>query len=104
MRFISLVALLLMISASQQVMARNIMTEQNEAAAARDAYRDATLKLEDVQQRINNQQQVVQREQDRLKAMQNEEAQTRQEIERAQAVYDQKAKALDQAWQQRKEY
>lgn len=80
------------------------MTEQNDAAAARDANRDARLKLEEVQQRISNQQQVVQREQERLKEMQNEEAQVRKEIDRTQAIYDQKAKELDQAWQQRKEY
>lgn len=104
MRLSPLIALLFIMTASPQLMARNIMTEQNEAAAARDAYRDARLKLEDVQKRISNQQQVVQREQERLKEMQNEEAQARKEIDRTQAVYDQKAKELDKAWQQRKEY
>ncbi|MDP8568698.1 hypothetical protein [Methylophilus aquaticus] len=104
MRLFTLLALLLIVTASPQLMARNIMTEQNEAAAARDANRDARLKLEEVQKRISNQQQVVQREQDRLKEMQNEEAQVRKEIDRTQAIYDQKAKELDKAWQQRKEY
>lgn len=104
MRLSTLLALVFILMASPQVMARNIMTEQNDAAAARDANRDARLKLEEVQQRISNQQQVVQREQERLKEMQNEEAQVRKEIDRTQAIYDQKAKELDQAWQQRKEY
>lgn len=104
MRAFTLIAILLIITASPQLMARNIMTEQSEAAAARDANRDAKLKLEAIQKRISNQQQTIQREQERLKQMQNEEAQARKEIDRTQAIFDQKTKELDQAWQQRKEF
>ena len=96
--------LLLVALLSTPVMARNIMTEQKEAAEARDAHRDAENRLQEVQQKITNQKLVIQREQERLKELQDEENKARTEITRTQQDMDKKAKILDDAWQQRQSY
>lgn len=104
MRLNTLSALLLMIVLCQPAFARSILSEQNEAADARDAYGDAMLKLEDIRKRIKSQEELVAREQERLKQYQADEVQAQQDLEAKKAVFEQKSKALDEAWQQRNNY
>lgn len=104
MRLYPVCALLVAVLAANPVLARNIMTEQKEAAEARDAHRDAVNQLQEIQQKIDNQKLVIQREQDRLKALQAEESKARTEITRTQQEMDKKAKILEDAWQQRQNY
>lgn len=84
--------------------ARSILNEQTEAANARDAYRAARLKLEDLQSKIASQEQRIKEDQARLQQLQKEEATTREEMNRAETVFELKSKVLEKAWQERSQY
>ena len=104
MRVHSLLVLLLLSALSQPAFARSIMTEQNDAARARDAYGDAMSKLDDIRQRIKSQQELVNREQEKLKQYQADEVQAQQDLEAKKAIFEQKSQILDNAWKQRNDY
>lgn len=99
-----LIAALSMAAFSSHAIARSILPEQNDAAAARDAVGDAMSKLDDLNQRIKSQEELIAKEQERLKQYQSEKAQTEQDLEAKKAIFEQKSKVLDDAWKQRKEY
>ncbi len=103
MRLISMVCVL-WLCAALPAQARNILSEQNEAANARDAYRDAVTKHEDLQARIKAQQALIEKEQAKLKQLQAEEVTSRNNIDNAKTLFEQKSKALDEAWKQRQNY
>lgn len=84
--------------------ARSILSEQNEAASARDAYGDAISKLDDLRGKIKNQQELIAKEQDKLKQYQADEVKAQQDLESKKQVFEQKSKVLDDAWKQRNTY
>jgi len=104
MRVHSLLVLLLLSALGQPAFARSILTEQTDAANARDAYGSAMSKLDDIRQKIKSQQELVSREQEKLKQFQAEEVQAQQDLEAKKAVFEQKSQALDNAWKQRNDY
>lgn len=104
MRLCMLMLCVCMLGSVASVHARSIISEQTEAANARDTYRAARLKLEDLQSKIAAQEQRIKDEQARLQQLQKEEAATRDEMQRAEAVFEQKAKVLEKAWQERSQY
>ncbi len=99
-----LIATVAMTAFSQPVMARSILPEQNDAAAARDAVGDSMSKLDDLNKRIKSQEELIAREQERLQQYQNEKAQTERDLEARKAVFEQKSKILDEAWKDRSSY
>ncbi|HSI28197.1 MAG: hypothetical protein ACAH05_04015 [Methylophilus sp.] len=99
-----LLATLAVASHSQSASARSILPEQNDAAAARDAVGDSMSKLEDLNKRIKSQEELIAKEQERLKQYQTEKAQTEQDLESRKAVFEQKSKVLDEAWKSRNNY
>jgi septal ring factor EnvC (AmiA/AmiB activator) len=99
-----LIAALAMTAFSQSAMARSILPEQNDAAAARDAVGDSMSKLDDLNKRIKSQEELIAREQERLQQYQNEKAQTERDLEARKAVFEQKSKVLDEAWKDRSSY
>ena len=104
MRLQSIFALLLIATLSQPVFARNISNEQAEAAKARDAVGDTMSRLSDLQQRIQSQEELVAREQEKLKQYQAEKIQLEKDLENQKAIFEQKSKILDDAWKQRSDY
>lgn len=99
-----LIATVAIAAFSQPVMARSILPEQNDAAAARDAVGDSMSKLDDLNKRIKSQEELIAREQERLQQYQNEKAQTERDLEARKAVFEQKSKILDEAWKDRSSY
>ncbi|SDK11613.1 hypothetical protein SAMN05192566_0165 [Methylophilus rhizosphaerae] len=99
-----LLVLLLLPALGQPAFARSILTEQNDAASARDAYGDAISKLDDIRQKIKSQQELVNREQEKLKQYQADEVQAQQDLETKKSTFEQKSKTLDNAWKQRNDY
>lgn len=99
-----LIAAFAMTAISQPVLARSILPEQNDAAAARDAVGDSMSKLDDLNKRIKSQEELIAREQERLQQYQNEKAQTERDLEARKAVFEQKSKVLDEAWKDRSSY
>lgn len=104
MRLQHIPVLLLITALSQTAFARAIFTEQNDAATARDAYGDAISKLEDTRKKIKSQEELLAREQEKLKQYQADEVKAQQDLENKKAVFEQKSKTLDDAWNKRKEY
>ncbi|BEV07921.1 MULTISPECIES: hypothetical protein [unclassified Methylophilus] len=103
MRILTLTALLIL-TFSEPVFARNISVEQSEAASARDAVGDAMSKLSDIEQKIQRQQAVLTQAQETLKQYQAEKAQIEKDLDAKKAIFEQKSKALDEAWKQRNDY
>jgi peptidoglycan hydrolase CwlO-like protein len=99
-----LLVTLVVASHSQSASARSILPEQSEAASARDAVGDSMSKLQDLNKRIESQEALIAKEQERLKQYQTEKAQTEQDLEARKAVFEQKSKALDEAWKSRNNY
>jgi len=104
MRLLTFSVLLLTVTLSQPVFARNILNEQTDAAAARDAVGDAMSKLTDLEQKIKSQEALVAQERARLKQYQTDKAQTEQDLETKKSIFEQKSKLLDDAWKQRNDY
>jgi uncharacterized protein YydD (DUF2326 family) len=104
MRLKQLSVLLLIAALSQTAFARSISSEQNEAASARDAYGDAISKLDDIRKKIKSQEELLAREQERLKQYQADEVQAQNELETRKSVFEQKSKVLDEAWKSRNNY
>lgn len=104
MRLSLLATLVMLATFNQPAFARNISNEQAEAASARDAVGDAMSKLSELEQKIKSQEELVAREQDRLKQYQADKAQTEKDLEHKKTIFEQKSKVLDDAWKQRNEY
>jgi hypothetical protein len=104
MRLQQLSVLLMVTALSQAAFAKTILSEQNDAASARDAYGDAISKLDDIRQKIKSQQELVTREQDRLKQYQADEVKAQSDLDSKKAIFEQKSKVLDDAWKKRNEY
>jgi hypothetical protein len=104
MRLQQLSVLLMVTALSQAAFAKTILSEQNDAASARDAYGDAISKLDDIRQKIKSQQELVNREQDRLKQYQADEVKAQSDLDSKKAIFEQKSKVLDDAWKKRNEY
>jgi septal ring factor EnvC (AmiA/AmiB activator) len=104
MRLQSLSVLFLIATLNQPVFARNILNEQTDAAAARDAVGDAMSKLSDLEQRIKSQEALVAQEQAKLKQYQSDKVQTEKDLENKKMIFEQKSKVLDDAWKQRNDY
>lgn len=94
----------LLIAASQVGYARNISNEQAEAASARDAVGDTMSRLSELQQRIKSQESLVAQEQEKLRQLQADKLQLEKDLESKKATFEQKSKALDDAWKQRNDY
>lgn len=99
-----LVVTLIVATYSQSASAQSILPQQNDAASARDAVGDSMSKLDDLNKRIKSQEELVAKEQERLKQYQTEKAQTEQDLEARKAIFEQKSKALDEAWKSRNNY
>lgn len=104
MRFNQILVLALTATLTFPVAARNILSEQNEAANARDAYGDAINRVSDLKKRIQSQQELIAKEQARLQALQTDEAKAQADLEHSKTLFEQKSKVLDDAWKQRKDY
>jgi septal ring factor EnvC (AmiA/AmiB activator) len=104
MRLQPLAVLCLIATLSQPVFARNILNEQTDAAAARDAVGDAMSKLTDLEQKIKSQEALVAQEQAKLKQYQSDKVQAEKDLENKKMIFEQKSKVLDDAWKQRNDY
>lgn len=104
MRLSIFTAVLMVFALNQPTFARSISVEQSEAAKARDAVGDEMSKLSDLEQKIKNQQALIAREQEKLNQYQSEKTQTEQALEQKKVIFEQKSKALDEAWKQRTDY
>ena len=100
-QFIQYAVLLAFALSTAPALARDITREQQAAYDARLHLEQASADLEDTTKQIEAQNKLLEREQARLKALQDKQVAAQKEVENAKADLAVKTKILDEAWEQR---
>lgn len=93
--------LILALSVSSAVLARDISTEQSSSAQARDAYNAAKSDYDAISQRKTAQEKHVAEQQAQLKALQDSQAAAEAKVAKTKAELELREKTLEKAWDER---
>lgn len=89
---------LLCLTTSTPVLAKDVALEQASVTAARQEYEKAQTAYDDVSYAVNLQESRIKDEQARLKELQDEQAANKVKLTNAKALLEKKQKMLDRAW------
>jgi hypothetical protein len=93
--------LLLGLTLSSSLPARDISSEQRSASAARKQYDEANSECDAATQRLTEQEKFVVQEQARLKELQDKQRDAKINLEKAKSELDIRDKALNDVWEDR---
>ncbi|MFM9835059.1 MAG: hypothetical protein ACKVOA_03040 [Methylophilaceae bacterium] len=99
--FIKNAVLMMFVLTAVPVFARDISHEQQAAYDAREHYSDAVSDYESSGKKVEAQKKLLEREQAKLKELQDNQIAAQKEVDNAKADMDAKSKILDEAWEQR---